>query len=746
MSATGTRLVDAAPDRTIPGITWNARLAYPVVFAAGGAILLIEITAGRLLAPVVGVSLETWTGIIGVVLAGFALGDALVGRLADRFPSPRLLAAVLALAGGAVILAAPVRDLMYGALLEVPVLLRVTVISGAVLLPPFTLLGSVLPAATRLTLRSTDEAGRVAGGLSAVSTASNVLGVAVGGFILLEHAGVRTILDVAAAVLLIFALIPFVARSAERGLAPPPARGVGVTAGALATLLLAGAGGAGIMMVELAATRIVAPLFGSSLYTWAAVIGAVLLGISVGNALGGWLADRHPSRGLLGAALILAGAATLLVLLLPFLYSRALSEFTTAVLARLSPAFGLPLLVGVMLLPPAAGFGALSPIIIRLTLRHPGEAGRIVGRVYAAQAIGSIAGTFAAGFWLIGLLGARAVILLVAQGVVLLGIVIGTGTWRIRPALRWVAAAACVLAAAAAATGRIPSPCLRESNYYCIRILEQGDGLRALVLDSLIHSYVDLRRPDALAYDYERGWAVLLDEVAARRVPGAAPLRALFIGGGGYTFPRYMQSVAPDSRIEVVEIDPAVTAVTQAELGLPTDTTIRTWNEDGRQFFLRRPQHRYDLILLDVFRDAYSIPYHLTTREFAEQVAGALAPQGVYAVNIVDGRPGLFVRAYARTLQRVFPYVYLLPAGEDWRQNVQTIFVLFASRRPLDLADLMRRRPPGVHAPLSLVPLAPEELAAFLNAGPPGVLSDDHAPVEPYLARVYAEVVRSRQR
>jgi len=728
---------------------WSARLAYPVVFAAGGAILLLEITAGRLLAPVVGVSLETWTGIVAVVLAGFALGDALGGRLVDRFPSPRLLAAALALAGGAVILAAPVRDRLYGALLDAPVLLRVTLISVAVLLPPTTLLGSVLPAVTRLTLRSTGEAGRVAGGLSAISTVSNVLGVGVGGFILLEYVGVRAILGGAGAVLLIAALIPLVARSVGGGPAPPPARGAGMTAGMLATLLLAGAGGAGVMMVELAATRIVAPLFGSSLYTWAAVIGAVLLGISLGNALGGRLADRRPSPALLGGALVLAGATTLLVLLLPFLYSRALSGVVTALLARLSPAFGLPLLVGAMLLPPAAGFGALSPIIIRLTLRHPGEAGRIVGRVYASQAIGSIAGTFAAGFWLIGLLGARAVILVVAEGIVLLGVLLSAapraaGAPRVRPAFRWGAAAACILTVAAAATGGVPSPCLRESNYYCIRILKQGDARRALVLDSLIHSYVDLRTPDALGYDYERGWAVLLDEVAARRPPGAAPLRALFIGGGGYTFPRYMYSVAPASRIDVVEIDPAVTAVAHAELGLPAETPIRTWNEDGRQFFLRRPEYRYDLILLDVFRDAYSIPYHLTTREFADQVAGALAADGVYAVNIVDGRPGLFVRTYTRTLQQVFPYVYLLPAGEDWRQNVQTIFVLFASRRPLDLADLMRRRPPGVDTPLSLVPLAPEDLAAFLTAGPPVILTDDHAPVEHYLARVYAEVVRSR--
>lgn len=731
---------------------WGPLLAYPIVIGAGFSVLLLEITASRLLAPVIGVSLETWTGIIGVVLAGYALGDALGGSLADRLPSPRLLAATLCLGGVAMMATVPAADLMRGAWLDGPLFARVVLVAAIVLLWPSVLLGTVLPIATRLTLRTTTAAGTTAGGLSAAATASSVLGVAFGGFYLLEHFGIRAIVLATGGGLVALAAIGLVASAegpARNHAADAPPSGRSPVRPPV-PLLLAALGGAAVMTVELAGMRLAAPLFGSSLYTWASVIGATLLGISLGNALGGRLADRQPTARLLAHAFALSGAGTLVALLMPYIYSRLWPRMTAALLAALPPALGLPLFLGAMLLPAAVGFGTISPILIRLSLHSIGESGNVVGRIYAAQAVGSIAGTFAAGFLLISLLGARAVILLVAQAAVLGGVLvarIGTAAERpVRPQLAVAAAGAFVFTLAASVTGWVPSPCLRESNYYCIRVLDVAPGTRALALDSLIHSYVHPTDPTALSYDYEKGWAVLLADVAARRAASgdAAPLRALFVGGGGYVFPRYMSDVYPASRIEVVEIDPAVTRVAVDALGLSPALARRTWIEDGRQFFLRRPQQSYDFVFTDVFRDAYSIPYHLTTREFARLVADALDPDGVYAVNIVDGRLGLFARSYVRTLQFVFRHVYLLPAGADWRQNVQTIFVVFAAQQPLDLRAIAARRPPGVNREIPLVPLTAEELAAYLAAGPSVVLTDDRAPVDNFLARVYAEAVRER--
>ncbi len=222
-------------------------------------------------------------------------------------------------------------------------------------------------------------------------------------------------------------------------------------------------------------------------------------------------------------------------------------------------------------------------------------------------------------------------------------------------------------------------------------------------------------------------------------------MRFLFIGGGGYVFPRYIHRVYPASTLEVVEIDPAVTQVAYEALGLPRSIPIRTYNEDGRQFFLRRPQHVYDLVFGDTYRDAYSIPYHLTTVEFARMVADSLRPGGVYAVNIVDGRSGLFVRSYVRTLREVFRYVYLMPAGRDWEEEVQTTFVVLASQRRLEIERIALRRPRGVPATIDLVALSQEEPSRYVSAGRSIVLTDDRAPVDNFLARVYAAILRERR-
>lgn len=748
-------------------MSWSPRIAYPLVFGAGFCILLLEITAGRLLAPAVGISLETWTGIIGTVLAGFAVGDAVGGRLADRFPSPRLLAVTLLLAGLTVLLTLPLAAALRGTWVDAAVLLRVVVIAGAVLFLPCALLGAVTPIATRLTLRTVEGAGRTVGGLSAVATASNVLGVALGGFLLLERFGVRAIVTAAGVGLGALAVAPLlVRRQAEASPVRAPSqsemsrlRAAG-SPGPLLYLVPA-LSGAAIMAVELAGARIVAPLFGASLYTWASVIGVILLGVSLGNGLGGWLADRDPSRRLLGNVLVLAGASTLGVLAAPFLYSQLWPGVTRGTLAALPPWLSLPLLIGGMLFLPALLFGTTSPIVIRIALRDVPASGSLVGRVYAAQAVGSVVATFATGFLLISRLGTRALILLVAEGVLLAGVLLGEPDRRraVRAALRAATVAAFMLALVAAVAGWVPSPCLRESNYYCIRVLEQGKDIRVLALDSLFHSYIDLRDPTALLYEYEQGFAMATADYAAMTPPangagedpaawgdpaGGPRLRVLLIGGGGYVFPRYLHQVYPAATLEVVEIDPAVTAVGYDVLGLPRATPIQIWHQDGRQFFFRRPQGLYDLIFGDTFRDAYSAPYHLATVEFATLVADALKPGGVYIVNLVDGRAGLFLRSYLRTLRQVFPHVAVLPVGANWESAVQTTYVLLASQRPLDPDRILTRRPPGVPAWVQLVALSGEALTRF-ESGPSVLLTDDRAPVDQFLARVYAAAVREKQ-
>ena len=726
-------------------VRWSTRFAYPVVFCAGFVFLLLEITAGRLLAPAIGFSLETWTGIIGIVLAGQIVGDTVGGRLVDARPTPRLLAATLALAGVAVLLMPPLAVAARGLLPEAPIMARVVATSTVVLFAPSMLLAAISPMASRLALRGIEDSGRTVGWLSALSTVGSVLGVILGGFVLLERFGVRAIVWTSGAVVL--ALAALAAAASGAAAAPNAASAAAPVRGAVADdrrrwilyLLPVVAGGA-IMAVELAGARLAAMLFGTSLYTWASTIGTVLLGISIGTALGGWLADRYPSRTLPSIVLAVGAAATLAVLAVMSAYTGFAQGAVVRVLSRVSPSVGLPLLFGGLLLPASVAFGAVTPISIRLLIRRVGDAGGLVGRAYAAQAVGSILGTFATGFVMISHFGARAVILLVAATALLAAAWVAAPARRVtRLALQAASAAVLLVVTALALTGRVPSPCNRESNYYCIRIRRQSEDVRTLTLDNLVHTYIDVKNPTKLVYEYEQVFALTAAELAAAR---NRPPRVLLIGGGGYAFPRYINEAYPGGTMHVVEIDPIVTRAAYEDLGLSRSAAVQSWNEDGRQFLLRDRRLKYDLILGDAFRDAYSVPYHLTTREFATLVAGALEPGGIFAANVIDGRSAQFLRSYIRTLREVFAHVYLLPIDPKWRENPQITSVILASSEPVDVARLTARRPLGIPQDARIFVLSDTELDTLLGEGESMVLTDDRAPVENFLARVYAQSAR----
>ncbi|MGC8780703.1 MAG: fused MFS/spermidine synthase, partial [Anaerolineae bacterium] len=215
-----------------------------------------------------------------------------------------------------------------------------------------------------------------------------------------------------------------------------------------------------------------------------------------------------------------------------------------------------------------------------------------------------------------------------------------------------------------------------------------------------------------------------------------SPLKALFIGGGGYTFPRYMEAVYPGSRLDVIEIDPGVTQVAYDLLGLARDTTVVTYNEDARMYFKRPPTVRYDLIMGDAFND-YSVPYHLTTREFNERVAAWLADDGLYMVNMIDGPRRDFLRAYINTLQQTFPAVYVIPAVRSWRESPRVTFVIIAGNRPLDLEALKSIDAGDGDAMLASMLLSPAEVEAILTERRPVTLTDRYAPVDQMLAPVF---------
>ncbi len=488
------------------------------------------------------------------------------------------------------------------------------------------------------------------------------------------------------------------------------------------------------------AGRILAPHVGVSLYTWTSIIGVVLAGISGGAYAGGWLADRRPEPSTLGWLLLAAGVTSLLIGPAATYFAADDGVLTTLHLAP-------TLLQRVILLSillffiPSFFLGMISPVAVKLAVRDLATAGRVVGAIYAFSTLGSIAGTFTTGFYLVAHFGTRTT--LVGVGVVLIVTAFLFGGLLGRSAAR--AAVVLVVAMGAAYAGFWPGTTLppyqdpllqptasgivhsEESAYYTIEVErtireDTGAPMHALHLDHLVHSYTDLDDPTHLEYGYLR----LFQDVAAWALEERALPRFLFIGGGGYTLPRLL-SAETDAQIDVVEIDPAVTRVAQRFFGLPRTSEIQTINADARWFARDVPPATYDVIFIDAFNDL-SVPYHLTTREATELLHRQLRPGGALAVNLIDdfGR-GRFLRSYVRTLQSVFgaANVSLVMESEEDLQSSRSTYVVVASTSRFPFRDAY---------------VLPDG-ALQRYAARPGtiVLTDDYAPVDNMLAPLFRE-------
>jgi len=495
-----------------------------------------------------------------------------------------------------------------------------------------------------------------------------------------------------------------------------------------------------MMVLELVAGRIIAPYVGVSLYTWTSVIGVILAGMSLGNYMGGRLADRWASLGLLGIIFLLGGLFSLGIMAADVLGLRMPNSWP--IVLRI-----LGLTVALFFLPSSI-LGGVSPIVVKLAVRDLAKTGRTVGKISAAGAVGSIVGTFATGFWLISAFGTHVIVWGVAAVLLLVALLFGVAGRRNAAPLGKGAAlllGTLIIAGAsmvAVRQGWLQSPCTLETNYFCIKVrsdTRDGEPVRVLILDRLVHSYSSLTNPAKLVYGYEQVYAEATEyahQVLAQEGREDRDLRALFIGGGGYTFPRYMEAKYPDSALDVVEIDPGVTQVAHDLLGLRPDSGIVTYNEDARLFMEDAPSKAYNLIMGDAFND-YSVPYHLTTREFNDRVRSWLTGDGLYMVNLIDGPRRDFLRSYAHTLGQSFSHVYIVPAVRSWRESPRVTFVLIATETALDMAAFK-----GIGGGQNFFTdqvLSPAEATALLAEGRAVTLTDHYAPVDQMLAPVFRD-------
>jgi spermidine synthase len=449
--------------------------------------------------------------------------------------------------------------------------------------------------------------------------------------------------------------------------------------------------GGALLGVEIAASRVLAPTFGSSLYVWGALIGVVLTGLSIGYWAGGALADRWPSPYLFISA-ISVGAG--LVLAIPVVDEWMLEQVVAWDPGpRLDPLVAATLLFG----PMSVVLASVSPIAVRLAARSIDRLGRTAGRLFAISTAGSIAGTFATAFWLVPeygtdqVLAVGAVVLLAAAATVALL----QRLWIPGAALVGGAAAALLAVGAlapdktgtvlAGSAARNWSPLYRErelrtprkldpaevgvggagftvrvardTRYHRLYVVEDGES-RFLRFDSSFQSGMYLDAPFRSRFLYT-------DYLHLGLAYHPTATKVLIIGLGGASTQKRIWRDFDDVQVTTVELDPGVVSTAYDWFELPRDPRLPVEVDDGRRY-LQRTDERYDVIMVDAF---YSdgVPFHLTTLEFMQLLRERLTPGGVIATNVIgalSGGSSQITRALWKTYSAVFPTVAVHPVFE----------------------------------------------------------------------------------
>ncbi len=495
-----------------------------------------------------------------------------------------------------------------------------------------------------------------------------------------------------------------------------------------------------LMALEMTAGRLIARYLGSSLYTWTAVIGVVLIGITIGYYIGGRIADRFNTPKI--SLLFIASSFSCVLIIISWnLISDLLILWQ----------FGWPIRVfshmTIMFLLPCIIIGTITPVSAKIALEKGMHKGRTVGDIYAWGAAGSIAGTLAAGYYLIPTFGTIPLIWITAG---ILGLFSLISQFRFKPAYLWLLFL-CLISFLAISQVRWAqilggSLLLREKidsriiyqdesqySYIAVKQLSVIPDKRIFLQDTLRHSDIIMGDINDLQYEY----TILYGGITRMMSKNKDKLNVMFIGGGGYVFPRYIENNWFGSNIDVVEIDPRVTKAAVAAFGLDPNSSIKTINLDGRNYvdgLLEKKSRgqqipKYDFIYEDAFND-YSVPYQLVTREFNDKISQILADDGAYIMNLIDiQNNAMFLGSVVNTLEKTFPYVYLI-SKEGFNATVRVTYVLLAAKKALDIN--------AVDSEVKLKLWHPNEtdLKVLKNTSNGIVLTDDYVPVENLLLPV----------
>lgn len=442
--------------------------------------------------------------------------------------------------------------------------------------------------------------------------------------------------------------------------------------------------GACVLVIEIAAVRALSPYFGNTLFTVSSVISIILAALSIGYYAGGRMADREPHARRFFHIILLGGITTITahtagVIMLP-LFGLLLSPITGPLFSAL-----------VLFFLPALVLGMLSPYAIKLASEHsPNEGvGAISGAIFFWSTLGSIAGSLAAGFFLIPNFGIDRIFLGTGAMLLMLGgiplLILGDKRVHLIQAVLF-AIGLSAFAMYGTYTLWRDTRYHKDGVYELITIRDRewsGRPARFLEQDRTSSGamFLDTADPTDLVYDYTKYYA--LHEL----VPQAT--RILVIGGGAYSIPKAFLRDLPNAVVDVVDIEPEIFALAREHFALSLDPRLANQVADGRRF-LRETAESYDIIFGDAYQSLYSVPAHMMTSEFFALAKERLRPDGIFIANVIGDlstEHDSLILAELKTFRAVFPesHFFAVRSPDDpGAQNV--IFVGYKGAAP-DLDD-----------------------------------------------------------
>lgn len=478
--------------------------------------------------------------------------------------------------------------------------------------------------------------------------------------------------------------------------------------------------GACLLIVEVAAVRLLSPYFGNTIYTFSSVITVVLGALSVGYMLGGRLADARPAVALFYGLIGLSGLSLF---------------FFITVAQWLLPLFGyqLPLQTGPLLVAlclftlPSVLLGMLSPFAIVLQKRgSPSKGvGNTAGTLFFWSTLGSIGGSLSAGFFFVPFVGVHTTLLTVSVVLLLLGLSGIILSRRLSAA--WLLLGIPIIATSMLFTAPPLQAVIfdEDGTYERIRVLDslfQDKPARLLLLDRSLSSGIDARS-GGLIFPYSHYFRL----VELRDQP---PRHTLVLGAGSYTIPQALLTTYAEATVDVVDIEPKLWSVAKQYFGVKEDVRLQPHTGDARRWLLDNDT-KYDLIFSDVYSSLFSLPPHLSTQEFFLLAKRRQTENGLFIANIIGSlsrKDPSLLQAMLQTLRSVWPNSAVFITTNQHSLLPQNIVFV------------------GINGPLALEPCAPHLLRRseppfaelcqnFLNPerfpGNSGLLiTDEYAPVE----------------